>query len=454
MGYAPVSGCAMLCAMVVRYGVADLVVGNEPDFDAIAALMYWEMLRNVAGHGIAYSAPGDDSVSALPGCIVASPSYPVDHVEAVDQNYVYNWTRDSAMAAAEIALSGPGLGDFRAPQRLADYVTFAKRCQDNSPGDLAHATYTLDGRPWDGRPDPQYDGPALQTLAILDALTALPADARPVAMQVAQADLDWLADHAGRPSQNLWEERDGESLFTLSVQLRCLKAARDNPHGLAAPADTDSLVDSLTTRIAAHWQGAYGYYCTLDPTDYRPIDYDPNADVVMAGVYGAIPPTDPKLLASAAAVRGWCEAYPINDADAPAAGPLIGRYPGDRYDGDNSDEPASTTGHPWLLCSANFAELYYKLAAALPTHPELLADATARGFFDQLDIASGSAPADAAQTLRAAGDRILLSVIRHSDHLALSEQVDVNTGYEKSVHNLTWSYAAFLSAVRARNAER
>ncbi len=30
------------------------------------------------------------------------------------------------------------------------------------------------------------------------------------------------------------------------------------------------------------------------------------------------------------------------------------------------------------------------------------------------------------------------------------EQFDATTGYEKSVSNLSWSYAAFLSAVRAR----
>ena len=47
---------------------------------------------------------------------------------------------------------------------------------------------------------------------------------------------------------------------------------------------------------------------------------------------------------------------------------------------------------------------------------------------------------------------MLQAVIFHSDHLELSEQFDGTTGYEKSVANLTWSYASFLSAVRARNA--
>ena len=40
----------------------------------------------------------------------------------------------------------------------------------------------------------------------------------------------------------------------------------------------------------------------------------------------------------------------------------------------------------------------------------------------------------------------------HSDNLELSEQFDAATGYEKSVSNLSWSYASFLFAVRARNA--
>ena len=40
----------------------------------------------------------------------------------------------------------------------------------------------------------------------------------------------------------------------------------------------------------------------------------------------------------------------------------------------------------------------------------------------------------------------------HSDNLELSEQFDATTGYEKSVSNLSWSYASFLSAIRARTA--
>ena len=45
---------------------------------------------------------------------------------------------------------------------------------------------------------------------------------------------------------------------------------------------------------------------------------------------------------------------------------------------------------------------------------------------------------------------MLQAIIFHSDHLELSEQFDASTGDEKSVSNLSWSYASFLPAVRAR----
>ena len=58
--------------------------------------------------------------------------------------------------------------------------------------------------------------------------------------------------------------------------------------------------------------------------------------------------------------------------------------------------------------------------------------------------------AQAVTALQKYGDMMLSAIIFHSDHLELSEQFDATSGYEKSVSDLTWSYAAFLSAVRAK----
>ncbi len=91
-----------------------------------------------------------------------------------------------------------------------------------------------------------------------------------------------------------------------------------------------------------------------------------------------------------------------------------------------------------------------KVAAELARAQRVAIDALSKPFFDDVDVDAGTPVADAVNRLRAAGDRMLWAVVFHSDGLELSEQFDRYSGYEKSVQNLTWSYASFLSAVRAR----
>jgi glucoamylase len=177
----------------------------------------------------------------------------------------------------------------------------------------------------------------------------------------------------------------------------------------------------------------------------------------MASVYGAVPCTDTKLLATAAQLRRqWADSssavvYPINASDASlGVGPLLGRYPGDNYDGDVA-QPVQG-GHPWALCTCNFAELYYNLANYIARTQAVPYDDLSGEFFGQVGVGAGAKPEEAAAALRRAGDAMLQAVIYHSDHLELSEQFDGTTGFAKSVRDLTWSYAAFLSAVRAKTA--
>jgi glucoamylase len=173
----------------------------------------------------------------------------------------------------------------------------------------------------------------------------------------------------------------------------------------------------------------------------------------MAAIYGAVPVTDTKLLATAALLRNqWNLAssqyyYPINGADQQRGiGPMMGRYSGDVYDGDDQ----SGIDHPWAICTCNFAELYYRLAKEITAASAIPLDANSAEFFSQAGVTASSTPAAAATALQAAGDQMLQAIIFHSDQLELSEQFDANTGYEKSVSNLSWSYASFLSAVCAR----
>lgn len=55
----------------------------------------------------------------------------IDGVSLTNQNYVYNWTRDSAMAAMEVALSSKAAGDQAAGDRRGAGPV-ARRCAGDS----------------------------------------------------------------------------------------------------------------------------------------------------------------------------------------------------------------------------------------------------------------------------------------------------------------------------------
>ena len=403
------------------------------------------MIRNIASDGWVFRDPlGNFS---RPGAIIAAPSYP-ENDPHTDQNYVYNWTRDAAITIFELAEAPPpwdSLAD------LNNYVDFAQFCQ-NSGASIARACYMINGFPraWSN----QNDGPALQSLAVLALWPRLSSDGQTAGRAVIASNVSFLLGAYRNPTTNLWEESYGQSFFARSVILRCLQQvlARNDGYGLGLNNGAiSSAIADLNNLLQTHWDGSISRYRSIvggNPTD-RGIDL--NIDVVMASVYGAIPCTDPKLLSTAAQVRDFFStAYAINAADnALNIGPMIGRYPGDTYSGDTT-EPDTGHGHPWTPCTANFAELYYNLAKNIEGAPGLLTDPSAATFFSQVNISSTTAPSEAANLLRDAGDKMLQALIYHSDHLELSEQYDGTSGYEKSVSDLTWSYAAFLSALRAR----
>lgn len=461
------------------------VQASLPDTDLSVAALYMLqlMLRNIATDGFTFVDPMTVSSGSprrsRPGCVLASPSYPAN-LSSIDQFYVYHWTRDAAITAMELAHQPVALSPQGVSQSLCDYVAFSQACQQAAlaSGTFYRACYQIDGtlRAWSD----QADGPALQNLAFVDAWPRLDASAQATAKAIAQQNLDRLvvdctADDAFNDMFNLWEEVMGPSFFARAAQLRCLREAQStNVLQLTLPPALNNAINQLSAGLDNHWDAGQGLYRSV-PNGRLPDNpllpdltgYDPNTDVVMACIYGAVPCTDPKLLATAAKVRASSEAggtypYLVNSTDQTLnIGPLIGRYPGDRYDGDvGNDRRSPTVGHPWALCTANFAELYYRLATSFETGGGVPYGELTAAFFDQIqsdeiqiDVTMVNDPAKAAtvaRALRDAGDRMLRALIYHSDHYELSEQFDSRTGYEKSVTNLTWSYASYLSATRAR----
>lgn len=411
------------------------------------------MLRNVSTGTWRFVDPLDGARLSRPGCIIASPSYPEEDPD-VDQNYVFNWTRDAALVALEIAAVPAPLTPAAAAQHLADWLSFAEACQTDPTGPFDRGAWLIDATP---RPrwSEQADGPALRIVAALASVPALAdADVEARAGRVVARDLDYVLGTYRNRSTDPWEEKYGFSLFTRAAQLRALRAVRGTAHAKGREAEVDQAIGDLEAALDGHWDAAAGVYrCVLDAGDTS--GRDAAADVVLAAVCGALDPLDPRTLATAARIReqwdtGGKIAYPINADDAARGiGPLIGRYPDDTYDGDTTDDETSV-GHPWALTTCAFAELYYRVTARADLLSGLAADPVAAPFLEQAGALGGGEAAAAA--LRVAGDRMLQAVLFHADHLELSEQFDQMTGFEKSVGNLTWSYAAYLSALRARAA--
>ena len=448
-----------------RGTVQQSVAPGQVDLPSLVPHMFSLMFRNIASDGFVFSdpqAPGDVSKDSKPGCVIAAPSYPAD-TPGIDEDYVFNWVRDAAIVGLEVARADLPTSPGGPVQPLVDYVTFAALCRSHAQPTLGHAVFTIAGesRPW----TEQNDGPALQASALLAAYDQLDAATQAVAVDLVNADVAFLLGVYTDPTVNLWEEHLGYSFFARSAQLRCFEevlatsiAGIDKPTGLA-PA-----VAWLREALDGHWDGAK-YVSVLavpaaggTPSPQVPVTagYDPNIDIVQACVYGAVPCTDTRVLATAAQLRAQWEdggvgSYPINAADrALGIGPLFGRYPGDVYDGDTAHPVLG--GHPWPLCTSNMAELHYSLAAQIRSSGQIPFDELSAPFFAPSGITASTAAGAAADALVVTGDAMMRAVVYHSDNLELSEQFDGTTGYERSVHNLTWSYAAYLSAMRARAA--
>jgi glucoamylase len=437
--------------------------------------MLSQMQRNIAtACFVITDTSGASPLLSSRGCVIASPSYKgySRGVVPVDEDYVYNWTRDAAITVSEVLHSAPALMPTAvAVQTLTDYVGFADICQKSTPGDIGRGKYDVQGGgvAWSS----QSDGPALRVLTLLQEYSSLSPATQTLAQQVIAHDLACLlgpSPSAGpgdttpwykTTTFNQWEDTEGNCLFARAVQLRCFNQITTNTYGIAVPSGVSDAISWLMDVIPTHWDNSNKWYTSLLPPVTRHSNqppaaaYDPAIDPVMACLYGdGISYDDPQLLSTAAAIRDhWTTGpatYPINVADdAVGLGPLIGRYVDDGYDGDDT---GIASGHPWAVCTCNFAQLYYSLANAIAAGTPVPADPLALGFFAQIGISDpGALPSsNLVEALRGAGDRMLNAVVYHSDRLSLSEQFDQGTGYEKSVVDLTWSYGAFLSAVRTR----
>lgn len=294
---------------------------------------------------------------------------------------------------------------------------------------------------------------------------------------VIKADLEYVSHFWREEGFDLWEEVNGLHLFTAIVQHRALKeggelAAQFGDHGAARwYLDQANTMEEFLERF---WDGEKGHIvATLDS---RRSGLD--CGILLGAIHGTdvedaktkfAPWSDEVLISLLGLVKDQRQRFPINAAPSELnsddvdfdhlAGVGIGRYPEDEYDGYGA---APAGGNPWFLCTTSVSEVLYRTASHIASTRSLNVTSIGFSFWTALlpttDIEVGKLykPHDetyvkALQRLKVVGDSFLAVVRKHADgEGALSEQFDRVTGYERGALDLTWSYSAFLQAVRAR----
>jgi glucoamylase len=337
------------------------LINAEPErskFSSISKYMFWLMLRNFATRQWVFSKPGREPgtrMFTLPGCIIASPSRP--HDAETTEDYVHFWVRDGALTVNECVYH-----DLPTKEMLDDYVSFSYRVQETAikAGRGAHACFNIDGteRSW----GEQGDGPGLRILSILEIWDQLSEDAKSIARKILVRDRQYIIDNYDDDTDNAWEEITGKSFFSRTAQRQAIDKLEktSSKTGIDPEEKIPEIIKALTTLLEEHWASDLGYYRSIlngKAKNGALRGHELNIDIVFACTYNGLPCFDERMLATVAKLRDKFEKlYPINEQDQKLdIGPLIGRYPGDMYDGTVNQ--GGDMGHPWPLCTANLGTI-------------------------------------------------------------------------------------------------
>ncbi|WP_224981666.1 glycoside hydrolase family 15 protein [Geomonas agri] len=418
------------------------------DISAILNNIYSNVMRD--DHGIA-------GISSIPGAIIASPSMPAD--PETDQNYVYDWVRDSALTVFELVeiAGNPSFSEWkpRLKKVLEHYVDFVAIVQQNSDQvSLGYARWNLDGTPsknW----TVQNDGPALRIVSHLKAISEiLDGGYKDKALENVKRDLDYISAKYKDFGFNIWEEVYGDHFFTKKIIRKAFFECENNGvfTSNVSAAVVKEQITELEGMMAKHIEGRDYYKSNIAADSQNQRGNDKNIDVLFALLHGEINRSQDFSITAAKSVttvaelvRCFMTEYPVNRDDLLLGlGPNMGRYPFDNYDGDMSD--GYNIGHPWFISGNALASFFYKMALAAKSDPQVV-KRVAKSFHGLYNITIATA-----EDIIALGDRHIQTTQRHWDHCRMSEQYDRNSGYLKSVKDLTWSYATYLMAYRLRSA--
>ncbi|KAH7130446.1 glucoamylase I precursor [Dendryphion nanum] len=475
---------------------------QAPLQDGLEAWLAWE--EKVALHNLLDNiAPnGQGLEGAIKGSVLASPSR--EH-----PNYFYQWVRDAAITTSTLVDTYADDPSSKLSAKLSsvidDYAVLQSKLQHTSNpsgtfedlSGLGEPKFEADGSAFVGSwGRPQRDGPALRAITLMAYLRAYNAshpslwtsnhgsnffgrfyEASLPANSIIKADLEYTSHYWNHDGFDLWEEVEGLHFFTAMVQLRALREGSDFALAFGdngAAKWYASQAEALEKFVTLFWDKTKGHLVETLNSPRSGLDCAlllgslhgyPSEQSSHEPVYA--PHSDEALVSLLALMRDQRTRFPINiehssseNEDDVLEGVGLGRYPEDVYNGYDSDH----TGHPWFLCTSSAAEILYRTASHISTTSNLTISSLGFPFYKSLlsssslvpEIGSTYGPNDAVfhsvvDRLRDLGDGFLEVVKRHASAEGnMSEQFDRRTGFQRGARDLTWSYGAFLQAVRAR----
>ncbi|KAG0762055.1 hypothetical protein G6F32_007237 [Rhizopus arrhizus] len=373
-------------------------------------------------------------------------------------DYFYTWTRDAALVVR--VLSDLSQTDDNI---LKDYIDFQTHIQ-NTPTVchcLGEPKFNPDGTGYTGSwGRPQNDGPAERAITLIKIANRLkdPAYVSQKIVPILEKDLDYILQVWEQPCFDLWEEVDGSHFYTLMAMQRALLDAFE----FFNLSKYRSTAYRIQEKIERFWSSEENYIRVtheIREGANKPSGLD--VSVLMAVNMFAttkeefFTPGSDKVLATAAAIeKSFSSIYPINKNLQPDLGVAIGRYPEDVYDGYGSSK-----GNPWFLTTAAYVELYY-LAIKEWKQTGLQINAVNKPFFERFlpiddhDIYYSPDSQQLEEIIHLVSleaDKFLATIQYHQQRNgSMSEQYSRYDGYMQGARDLTWSHAAFISAIKAR----
>lgn len=218
-----------------------------------------------------------------------------------------------------------------------------------------------------------------------------------------------------QPSYDLWEERHGVHTFTVSSVVAGLRAAAhftqafgETPLAVKYQAASDEIVQAMRRYLFHNGLNRFARNAVPNPAGGYHLDMTIDASLMAIWYLGVFDIHDPLVESTMRAVRErlWVKTRVGGMA----------RYEADTYQQVDGRDPQNIPGNPWFICTLWWAQYL---------------------------IASARREADLGEPLK------LLEWVANGalSSGVLAEQVNPHTGEPLSVSPLTWSHAAFVSAV-------